>query len=81
MHRDMGILFWQVYIKQWIRAYLCDLLQSVRHYILEFLSPVSLHHGVNLLGAVAVVWNDRRQRGVPSNKRVSVLSYIFLLFL
>ena len=30
---------------------------------MELISPIALHHGVNLMGAVAVVWNDRRQRG------------------
>ena len=35
--------------------------QNVRQMILEFMRPISIHHGVNLLGAVGVVWNDRRQ--------------------
>ncbi|XP_050391433.1 protein dopey-1 isoform X1 [Patella vulgata] len=34
----------------------------VRQHILEFLSPISLPHGTNLLGAVAVAWNDRRKK-------------------
>jgi len=40
----------------------------VRQYIMEFVSPISRHHGVNMLGAVAVVWNDRRQRGAAMKK-------------
>ena len=45
--------------------------QTIRQQILEFASPVSRHHGVNMLGAVAVVWTDRRQRNTTS-KRVGV---------
>ncbi|CAH1798851.1 unnamed protein product, partial [Owenia fusiformis] len=44
--------------------------RTVRQYILEFLSPISLHHGVNLLGAFAVVWNDRRKKNSYKGKRV-----------
>lgn len=42
--------------------------QTVKQFLLEFVSPISVHHGVNLMAAIAVVWNDRRQRGT---KRVS----------
>ncbi|XP_043067031.1 protein DOP1 homolog [Drosophila bipectinata] len=39
-------------------------LRPVRLQLLEFLSPVSLHHGCNFLAAVAVTW---QQRGVSNN--------------
>ncbi|KAH8254967.1 hypothetical protein KR038_005084 [Drosophila bunnanda] len=39
-------------------------LRPVRQQLLEFLSPVSLHHGCNFLAAVAVTW---QQRGVATN--------------
>lgn len=45
--------------------------QMVRHCILELLSPVALHHAQHMMAAVAVVWNERRQRGPASVKRVS----------
>ncbi|XP_013389897.1 LOW QUALITY PROTEIN: protein dopey-1-like [Lingula anatina] len=43
--------------------------KAVRQCILEFLSPISLYHGVNLLGSVAVVWNDRRKREAGSHRK------------
>ncbi|XP_029636600.1 protein dopey-1 isoform X3 [Octopus sinensis] len=42
----------------------------VRSYILEFLSPVAVPHGCNLLGSVAVAWNDRRRKVPGYNKKV-----------
>lgn len=33
--------------------------RQVKQQILEFLSPVSLHHGTNFLAAVAVTWQER----------------------
>uniref|UniRef100_A0ABM0MUJ4 Protein dopey-1-like n=1 Tax=Saccoglossus kowalevskii TaxID=10224 RepID=A0ABM0MUJ4_SACKO len=39
--------------------------RAVRQQILEFLSPIALHHGINLLGAIAVVWSDRRKHSRP----------------
>ncbi|KAK3917430.1 Protein dopey-1-like protein [Frankliniella fusca] len=33
----------------------------IKHHLLEFLSPISLHHATNFLAAIAVVWQDRRQ--------------------
>lgn len=33
--------------------------QNVKHQLLEFLSPISLHHGVNFLTAIAVAWQER----------------------
>ncbi|XP_033225159.1 protein dopey-1 homolog isoform X2 [Belonocnema kinseyi] len=32
----------------------------VKHQLLELLSPISFHHGVNFLAAVAVAWHERR---------------------
>ncbi|XP_011306689.1 protein dopey-1 homolog isoform X2 [Fopius arisanus] len=40
----------------------------VKHQLLELLSPISFHHGVNFLAAIAVAWHERR--GSPSGKRV-----------
>ena len=34
----------------------------IKQCIMELLSPISLHHGTNMLAAVAIVWNDRRKR-------------------
>lgn len=44
----------------------------VKHQLLELLSPISFHHGVNFLAAVAVAWHERRQPTVNS-KRVHAL--------
>ncbi|XP_053397950.1 protein dopey-1-like isoform X3 [Mercenaria mercenaria] len=41
----------------------------VRQYILEFISPISLPHGLHLLGAIAVAWNDRRKKLPVKNSR------------
>ncbi|XP_060598596.1 protein dopey-1-like isoform X2 [Ruditapes philippinarum] len=41
----------------------------VRQYILEFISPISLPHGLHLLGAIAVAWNDRRKKITAKNSR------------
>ncbi|XP_058800674.1 protein dopey-1 isoform X2 [Phymastichus coffea] len=38
----------------------------VKHQLLELLSPISFHHGVNFLAAVAVAWHERRQ---PSSSK------------
>lgn len=40
----------------------------VKHQLLELLSPISFHHGVNFLAAVAVAWHERRERPVTSKK-------------
>lgn len=32
----------------------------VKNQILEFLSPISLHHGSNFLAAIAVAWQERK---------------------
>ena len=40
----------------------------VKHQLLELLSPISFHHGVNFLAAVAVAWHERRQPSALSKK-------------
>ncbi|XP_070567212.1 protein DOP1A-like [Ptychodera flava] len=49
--------------------------RAVRQQILEFLSPIALHHGINLLGAIGVVWSDRRKlnRPVVGTRKVIVI--------
>ncbi|XP_012276640.1 protein dopey-1 homolog isoform X2 [Orussus abietinus] len=42
--------------------------RMVRHQLLELLSPISFHHGVNFLAAVAVAWHERRQPSLNSKK-------------
>ncbi|XP_014214024.1 protein dopey-1 homolog isoform X2 [Copidosoma floridanum] len=42
----------------------------VKYQLLELLSPISFHHGVNFLAAVAVAWHERRQ---PSSNSKRVL--------
>lgn len=48
----------------------------VKQQLLEFLSPISLHHGVNFLAAVSVAWQDRQEtKFVPPNapRKVNIL--------
>ncbi|KZC07062.1 Protein dopey-1 like protein [Dufourea novaeangliae] len=40
----------------------------VKHQLLELLSPISFHHGVNFLAAIAVAWHERRQSAGNSKK-------------
>ncbi|XP_034191281.1 protein DOP1 homolog isoform X3 [Osmia lignaria lignaria] len=40
----------------------------VKHQLLELLSPISFHHGVNFLAAIAVAWHERRQSCSTSKK-------------
>ncbi|KAJ8674892.1 hypothetical protein QAD02_010678 [Eretmocerus hayati] len=40
----------------------------VKHQLLELLSPISFHHGVNFLAAVAVAWHERRQPSCNSKR-------------
>jgi len=48
--------------------------QTIRQFVLEFISPLALNHGQHLLSAAAHVWNERRQKSVPVNaKSVSLL--------
>lgn len=44
----------------------------VRHHLLEFLSPISMHHATNFLAAIAVVWQDRRQSLSELSSQISV---------
>ena len=37
-------------------------MRQVKQQLLEFLSPVSLHHGTNFLAAVAVTWQERGEQ-------------------
>nr|CAD7588637.1 unnamed protein product [Timema genevievae] len=53
----------------------------VKHQLLEFLSPISLHHGANFVAAIAVAWQERRQahytKVVPvANTDQQVLVYL-----
>lgn len=43
----------------------------VNKQLLEFLSPISLHHGVNFLAAVAVVWQERKDNYRKQGNRES----------
>jgi hypothetical protein len=43
----------------------------VKHHLLEFLSPISLHHGVNFLAAIAVAWQERKEQLTPVARKVS----------
>ncbi|XP_053971376.1 protein dopey-1 homolog isoform X2 [Hylaeus volcanicus] len=40
----------------------------VKHQLLELLSPISFHHGVNFLAAIAVAWHERRHPSSNSKK-------------
>ncbi|XP_076753567.1 protein DOP1 homolog isoform X2 [Xylocopa sonorina] len=40
----------------------------VKHQLLELLSPISFHHGVNFLAAIAVAWHERRQSSSSCKK-------------
>lgn len=53
----------------------------VRQQLLEFLSPVALHHGTSFLAAMAVVWRERRPvtaQITPANT-VSNCNYVFTI--
>ena len=54
------------------------IVQIVKQFILEFVSPISVHHGTNLMAAVAVVWHDRRNRG--GNKKVGYIYQILVYY-
>ena len=47
------------------------MLQVLRKLMVDFVSPITRHHSVNLMAAVAVVWNDRRESGVAKHLSVS----------
>ncbi|XP_054267327.1 protein dopey-1 homolog [Macrosteles quadrilineatus] len=42
----------------------------VRQQLLEFLSPIALHHGTSFLAAMAVVWRERRPTTLQTNYTV-----------
>uniref|UniRef100_T1J3V3 Uncharacterized protein n=1 Tax=Strigamia maritima TaxID=126957 RepID=T1J3V3_STRMM len=42
----------------------------IKQRILEFLSPITHHHGVNFLTAVSLVWNERKKKIAFSVKRI-----------
>ncbi|XP_034479479.1 protein dopey-1 homolog [Drosophila innubila] len=46
-------------------------LRPVRQQLLEFLSPVSLHHGCNFLAAIAVTWQQRGCNNSSNNNSSS----------
>ncbi|CAD7014106.1 protein dopey-1 homolog [Ceratitis capitata] len=48
--------------------------RPVKQQLMEFLSPVSLHHGVNFLAAVAVTWQERGEAHAKRIKPLSTLS-------
>jgi hypothetical protein len=55
----------------------------VKHHLLEFLSPISLHHGVNFLAAIAVAWQERKGHLIAVVRKVSIDSgkvFIPLIF-
>ncbi|XP_058065105.1 protein dopey-1 homolog [Anopheles bellator] len=39
--------------------------RRVKHQLLEFLSPISMHYGTNFLTAIAVAWHERSSGGGP----------------
>jgi len=43
--------------------------QMIRQFVLEFISPLALHHGQHLLAAAAHVWNERRQKSPTVNAK------------
>ncbi|XP_069964516.1 protein DOP1 homolog [Bactrocera oleae] len=48
--------------------------RPVKQQLMEFLSPVSLHHGANFLAAVAVTWQERGEAYAKRAKPLSSLS-------
>ncbi|EDW31651.1 GL10846 [Drosophila persimilis] len=47
-------------------------LRPVRQQLMEFLSPVSLHHGCNFLAAVAVTWQQRGSSNASNEHGLSI---------
>ena len=39
----------------------------VKQQLMEFVTPIALHHGCNFVAAVAVVWHERADRKTPKN--------------
>ncbi|XP_017468735.1 PREDICTED: protein dopey-1 homolog [Rhagoletis zephyria] len=50
--------------------------RPVKQQLMEFLSPVSLHHGANFLAAVAVTWQERGEAYAKRAKPLSMLSIV-----
>ncbi|RWS15080.1 protein dopey-1-like isoform X7 [Dinothrombium tinctorium] len=48
-------------------------IKDVKQNILSFLSPISLLHGTNFMGAVAVVWYDLRDSKANADNKKSVI--------
>ncbi|XP_037956792.1 protein dopey-1 homolog [Teleopsis dalmanni] len=46
--------------------------RQVKQQLMEFLSPVSLHHGANFLAAVAVTWQERGEQHHKKNVNSSL---------
>lgn len=56
--------------------------QVVRQQLLEFLSPVALHHSTSFLAAMAVVWRERRPPAMstqPSYQSVVNLNSVLFI--
>lgn len=39
----------------------------VKQQLMEFITPIALHHGCNFVAAIAVVWHERADRKLPKN--------------
>lgn len=48
----------------------------VKQQILDFLSPIAVHHSTSFLAAMAVVWRERRNATTPITYTVSPGIYI-----
>ncbi|KAJ9601413.1 hypothetical protein L9F63_000437, partial [Diploptera punctata] len=42
----------------------------VKHHLLEFLSPISLHHGTNFLAAISVAWQERKDQSSSAQRKI-----------
>ncbi|KAG1674361.1 Protein dopey-2 [Nymphon striatum] len=40
--------------------------KAIKQQILGFVSPISLNHGINFFGAVSLIWDDQKTRGLTS---------------
>lgn len=51
-------------------------IRQIKQQLMEFLSPISLHHGANFLAAIAVTWQERgehhRKRSANEYKNLSI---------
>lgn len=46
--------------------------KAVKQRVLELLSPIAHHHGMNFMGAVAVAWTEKRKKGLVNSKRAVI---------